>query len=69
MEKLNITQLQKRHEAGETIEAKQFQLTIAIDGENKATTKTVFRAIVGKTMYEITFGTFRKLIELLKRNK
>lgn len=67
MEKLNITQLQKRHESGEKIEAKQFQLVVSIDAENKAKTQTVFRAIVNKTMYEITAGTFKKLVELLKR--
>ncbi|MCQ2605384.1 MAG: hypothetical protein MJ204_02685 [Bacteroidales bacterium] len=67
MEKLNITQLTKRLESGEKVEAKQFQLVVSVDGQNNQKTQTVFRAIVNRTMYEITAGTFKKLVELLKR--
>lgn len=64
MKSLNITQLKKLKEEGKTIEVKQFQLCTGIDEYGTQQTKTVFRAIVDREMFEITFGTFRKFKEL-----
>ncbi len=64
MKSLNITQLKKLKEEGKAIEVKQIQLCTGIDEYGNRNTKPVFRAIVDREMFEITFGTFKKYQEL-----
>lgn len=64
MKVLNITQLKKLKEEGKAIEVKQIQLCTGIDEYGNRNTKPVFRAIVDREMFEITFGTFKKFKEL-----
>lgn len=64
MKSLNITQLKKLKEEGKQIVVKQFQLCTGIDEYGTQQTKTVFRAIVDREMFKITFGTFKKFKEL-----
>lgn len=64
MKSLNITQLKKLKEEGKQIVVKQFQLCTGIDEYGTQQTKTVFRAIVDREMFEIKFGTFQKFKEL-----
>lgn len=60
MKKIDFAQLQKAVENKQKVSVKSYSLCVGLDEQGQQKTETVFRAFVGREMFEITFDTYKK---------
>lgn len=60
MKKIGFAQLQKAVENKQKVSVKSYSLCVGLDERGQQKTESVFRAFVGREMFEITFDTYKK---------
>lgn len=60
MKTIELAQLVKAVKDKQKVSVKSFSLCVGVDARGQQNTETVFRAFVGREVFEITFDTYKK---------